>query len=291
MICNEIHNFLKESDENVVAINCRAGKGRTGTVICCYLLFSRRFDDPEEVLQYYSKKRFNLGEGVTQPSQKRYVYYFAQLLKEKIYFPLVRSIKAISINKFVSKSSDSLKPYFEIYLGNSDKIFFTNKTNYLDQKKIFSNNTDLITITDTSFALVTSGDLTVKLYNNGMISAKKLGRISFNTAFLSSDQTTLVFKIAEIDPDNLAKNKKIPKDFEIIVKFGILCDCNNRELPIDLCSNCSDILANELSDWKEINSVLEVNLRKIINNFFRTIIPMPKKIQKLFFLVLLRTMM
>ena len=79
-----MQNFLKEADENVVAINCRAGKGRTGTVICCYLLFSKRFEDPEEVLQYYSKKRFNLGEGVTQPSQKRYVYYFAQLLKEKI---------------------------------------------------------------------------------------------------------------------------------------------------------------------------------------------------------------
>jgi phosphatidylinositol-3,4,5-trisphosphate 3-phosphatase and dual-specificity protein phosphatase PTEN len=262
VICNEIHNFLKESDENVVAINCRAGKGRTGTVICCYLLFSRRFEDPEEVLQYYSKKRFNLGEGVTQPSQKRYVYYFAQLLKEKIYFPLVRSIKAISINKFVSKNSDSLKPYFEIYLGNSDKIFYTNKTSYLDQKKIFSNNTDLITITDTSFALVASGDLTIKLYNNGMISAKKLGRISFNTAFLAPDQTTLVFKITEIDPDNLAKNKKIPKDFEIRVKFGILCDCYNRELPINLCSSCCDILANELSDWKEINLVLEVMIRK-----------------------------
>ncbi len=258
---------MKESDENVVAINCRAGKGRTGTVICCYLLFSRRFEDPEEVLQYYSKKRFNLGEGVTQPSQKRYVYYFAQLLKEKIYFPLVRTIKAITINKIISKNSEALKPYFEIYLGNGDKIFYTNKTSYLDQKKIFSNNTDLITITDTNFALITTGDLTIKIYNNGMMSSKKLGRISFNTAFLTADQTSLVFKITEIDPDNLAKSKKIPKDFEIHVKFGILCDCQNRELPINPCSSCCDLLLNELTDWKEINLILEVLLNYL--NFFK----------------------
>ena len=90
----------------MVAINCRAGKGRTGTVICCYLLFSGRFDNPDDVLEYYSRKRFAVGEGVTQPSQKRYVYYFYHLLKEKVYFPLVRTLRAISINKIPNKNSE-----------------------------------------------------------------------------------------------------------------------------------------------------------------------------------------
>ena len=40
IICNEINNFLMANDENVVAVNCTAGKGRTGTIICCYLIFS-----------------------------------------------------------------------------------------------------------------------------------------------------------------------------------------------------------------------------------------------------------
>jgi phosphatidylinositol-3,4,5-trisphosphate 3-phosphatase/dual-specificity protein phosphatase PTEN len=39
LICKEIHKFLSENEENVVAVNCRAGKGRTGTIICCYLIF------------------------------------------------------------------------------------------------------------------------------------------------------------------------------------------------------------------------------------------------------------
>ena len=260
VICNQIHSFLLESPENVVVINCRAGKGRTGTIICCYLLFSRRFEEPEEALQYYSKKRFNLGEGVTQPSQKRYVYYFAQLLKEKIFFPLVRSLKAISVHKLVKKGSETLKPFFEMYLGNGEKLFYTNKTSYLDQKKIYSNNTDLITITDSNFGILVAGDLTIKLYNNGMLSSKKLGRIAFNTAFLTKDQTMLIFKIEQIDPDNLVKKKKIPKDFEIHLKFGFLCECSNTEEQVNLCHTCSELLGNELNDWKEIRTILEVSI-------------------------------
>lgn len=270
VICNEIQNFLKgnnsfiickkENQDNVIVINCRAGKGRTGTIICCYMLFSKRFSEPEEVFEYYSKKRFNLGEGVTQPSQRRYVIYFAHLLKEKLYFPLVRNVTGISIHKLTQKNSGTIRPYFEIYLGNGDKIFYTNKTKYLDQKKIYSNNTELITITDTNFSMQISGDLTIKLYNNGLLSKKKLGRISFNTAFLDSNQKHLVFKITEIDPDNLLKQKSIPKDFEIQIKFEILCNCQNRELPINLCNCCSNNLRTELEDWKEINSVLEVFL-------------------------------
>ena len=43
LICKEIHNFLMQNDDNIVAVNCRAGKGRTGTIICCYLLFCGNF--------------------------------------------------------------------------------------------------------------------------------------------------------------------------------------------------------------------------------------------------------
>ena len=81
------------------------------------------FNNPEDVFQYYAKKRFNIGEGVTQPSQKRYVYYFHQLLKERIYFPLVRTLKSIYINKIPNKNSEgSIRPFFEIYFGNKDQV-------------------------------------------------------------------------------------------------------------------------------------------------------------------------
>ena len=99
-----------------------AGKGRTGTIICCYMLFCGRFDNADSAFDYYSKKRFSVGDGVTQPSQKRYVYYFEKLLKEKILFPYLISIRDVLINKFPNNQSDALRPYMEIYLENNDKV-------------------------------------------------------------------------------------------------------------------------------------------------------------------------
>jgi len=100
-----------------------AGKGRTGTIVCCYLLFSGKFKKAQDAFDYYSSKRFSKGEGVTQPSQRRYVFYFEKLLHEKIYFPLVRTITAISINKIPKIKNDGfLKPFFEIYLDNGSTV-------------------------------------------------------------------------------------------------------------------------------------------------------------------------
>ncbi len=51
-------NILKEKLSHVVSIHCLAGKGRTGTAICCYLMYCGRFDTAIDVLTYYAKKRF-----------------------------------------------------------------------------------------------------------------------------------------------------------------------------------------------------------------------------------------
>jgi len=37
--CRKMHEFLMEKEENVAIVHCNAGKGRTGTLICCYFLF------------------------------------------------------------------------------------------------------------------------------------------------------------------------------------------------------------------------------------------------------------
>jgi len=93
-----------------------AGKGRTGTIICCYLLFSGKFQKAEDTFNYYSSKRFSSGEGVTQPSQRRYVFYFEKLLREKIYFPLVRTLTSISITQFQSYKMTDISDLFLRYI-------------------------------------------------------------------------------------------------------------------------------------------------------------------------------
>jgi hypothetical protein len=57
-LCLEIFNFLSKDSENVIAIHCNAGKGRTGTLICCYMLFCGFADNAQNALTYYGWKRF-----------------------------------------------------------------------------------------------------------------------------------------------------------------------------------------------------------------------------------------
>lgn len=75
----EVMNFLNEVPSNVVAIHCKGGKGRTGLMICAYLLYSGYKRTAKEALDYFEKKR-TAGEGkrqgVTGPSQIRYVHYY-----------------------------------------------------------------------------------------------------------------------------------------------------------------------------------------------------------------------
>ena len=40
MVCKTMEGWLSAAPKHVVAVNCLAGKGRTGVVITCYLLFS-----------------------------------------------------------------------------------------------------------------------------------------------------------------------------------------------------------------------------------------------------------
>lgn len=87
-VCRKVDDFLREQINNVAIIHCQAGKGRTGTLICCYLIYSGRCPNPAQARLYYSKKRFNKAKsGVTQPSQIRYIGYFYEIFRSPSFSP------------------------------------------------------------------------------------------------------------------------------------------------------------------------------------------------------------
>lgn len=82
--CQDLSDFLKADDKNVVALHCKAGKGRTGLMICCFLLWNNDWDTAESALSFYGAARTHNQKGVTIPSQIRYVNYFDRALHRSV---------------------------------------------------------------------------------------------------------------------------------------------------------------------------------------------------------------
>ena len=76
--CVTLREWLESHPENVAAVHCKAGKGRTGLIVACALVHLGVVRSAEEALEYFGTRRTHDGEGVTIPSQKRYVGYYVE---------------------------------------------------------------------------------------------------------------------------------------------------------------------------------------------------------------------
>ncbi|EOD11293.1 hypothetical protein EMIHUDRAFT_214579 [Emiliania huxleyi CCMP1516] len=72
--CASVAAWHDEHPDNVAVVHCKAGKGRTGTMISAALSL--------DALAFYGFARTNNCEGVTIASQRLYVHYYARLCRE-----------------------------------------------------------------------------------------------------------------------------------------------------------------------------------------------------------------
>ena len=84
--CKDVDEYLRADDQNVVAIHCKAGKGRTGVMITAYLLWCRTYETPEDAMAFYGYARTNNQEGVTIPSQRTFINYWGKILDAADHF-------------------------------------------------------------------------------------------------------------------------------------------------------------------------------------------------------------
>lgn len=117
-----IHRFLSLDPENVALIHCKAGKGRSGTICCGYMMFHSHLQGQiltvEEVNSIYSEKRMRIGKGVTIKSQLRYLDYWYRYLTQPKYhldFKVIPLVKlSITLKNAVSYCTDRIKIVVDI---------------------------------------------------------------------------------------------------------------------------------------------------------------------------------
>jgi len=56
--------FLAQSNDSMVAVHCKAGKGRTGLALCAYLIFMEGVSDAYEAVEFFNKRRTKDGKGL-----------------------------------------------------------------------------------------------------------------------------------------------------------------------------------------------------------------------------------
>ena len=72
--------FFEADEKHVLAVHCKAGKGRTGVMICAYLLYASAHAEPEQALHFFRSARTTDLDAVNNPSQEAYVRLYAALL-------------------------------------------------------------------------------------------------------------------------------------------------------------------------------------------------------------------
>uniref|UniRef100_A0A3Q2V926 Transmembrane phosphatase with tensin homology n=1 Tax=Haplochromis burtoni TaxID=8153 RepID=A0A3Q2V926_HAPBU len=98
-----VREWMSADPQNIIAIHCKGGKGRTGTMVCTWLIDSDQFESAQDSLEYFGERRTDKSQsskfqGVETPSQSRYVGYY-EIMKNKFnrQLPPPKSLRIKSI--------------------------------------------------------------------------------------------------------------------------------------------------------------------------------------------------
>lgn len=174
--CEDVESWLMSDPKNVAVIHCKAGKGRTGVMVCAYLLHSKKYSTAAEALSHYSEARTKDRKGVTIPSQRRYVEYYAELVKNQAeYSPETLILTSLKLQPPPNFNGD---PSFMLWASGS-KMMKLYTSPVLEARK----NSPLHFSLPNGICL--RGDIKVEFYTKPKMMAKeKMFQFWFNTFFV-----------------------------------------------------------------------------------------------------------
>lgn len=141
--CLSVKDWMEKDPENVIAVHCKGGKGRTGTMVCAWLVYCYRSISAQEAIDFFAQMRTNLKagsktQGIETSSQVRYVKYFWDFIhihnmdKQIFQSPFGFNFRSIRIGPFYRKTLDAYQK-FELEIFERSETYKYGRDNSLDR--------------------------------------------------------------------------------------------------------------------------------------------------------------
>ncbi|GER45815.1 calcium/lipid-binding (CaLB) phosphatase [Striga asiatica] len=210
--CEEVHAWLSRDPENIAVVHCMAGKGRTGLMVSCYLVYTGM--SAERALHVFAERRTTNNEGVSIASQRRYVLYWEKIVSlTKGVFVVVSELQKVPGQRYappveVSKSCcrrirknherSSNKPRYYFSLVEKEE----GKEKAVEPRLVVQMDTESSIIYqknclgfDYEKPVQVKGDVRLILYEN--LTGGRLFYVCFNTSFITG--SLLQFSVEDLD--------------------------------------------------------------------------------------------
>lgn len=257
-ICQQSKMFLTENDSNVVVYHCLCGKGRTGTVISCMLLYCGVCDSAQKAMEYFAIKRFGRKDkGVNNLGQIRYVYYF-DLIMNGMFFPSLQTqIQPVYDINMVYDVSSQLSTtlnvnYFDLHVINIKNITITSihelieGANFVIKIKNACLNNEITFVN--GYKHYVYGDVKVTVYKNGYI-VDKWCWIWFNVSMLFFRDKHTIKKF----PYNLVSYEKYYNTFDYKTNEGKLTFAVNAVDPYTMQNHKKNADVKVEIEYEKVN--------------------------------------